>query len=1023
MRKFSLLTMFLSIFMVVTVFAQKGYVNPAAKYCEMLGYRYEIVSTKTAGDEGVVHLPDGSVVNAWDFFKGKVGQEYSYPALKGYEVQTEVIKENGYTVERAVCIVPVKGENMKISLEEFMEMNGDALMAHENRNLSETHSDAKVDPNFQTSKALPTSFDWRNYNGNSYIGAPRDQGSCGSCYAFGATAAAEGTYNFATGKYGSSTADFSESYIAWCLSTMSAYSGHFSGCNGADYDYMELQALVDVGTVNESYFPYVTTATQSCPSAATNAPKTKFASWNRVACNSTDAIKTAIMTYGVVDAAVYVSTDFQNYTGGVFSDASTSCTASPCYNTTTNHAISLVGWGYDATKGDYWILRNSWGSSWGESGYMRIAVTSARVGCSVCYLTYASTGPTVPSVTTTDASTITTTSAISGGNVTADGGASVTARGICYSTSQNPTTANSTVASGSGTGSFTANMTGLAVNTTYYVRAYATNSIGTAYGTQISFKTLDNVTSLPLPVSQTFASTMPTNWTTQNVGTSITERWSMSNTANAGGAAYEAKCSYQQVSPGTTRLITPPVNTVGVSQVTFSFKHMLDAYGTGVTLRVQTSNDKTNWTNTTWSAATTATNIAATTVDVAVTSNLNSANTYFALVADGNLYQIDYWYIDNISITAGSNPGTLPTVTTTAASSITKNTATSGGNVTSAGSATVTERGICYSTTSTPTTANSKVVSGSGTGSYTANLSGLVANTTYYVRAYAINSVGTAYGSQVSFTTLPDDVTEVTVGTGTSTQGYPINCYYGYERSASIYTAAEIGRVGSISKLSWYPTLTTTYNVPIKIYIKHTTASTITSATWATSISGATLVYSGTMAGTTANVWKLFTLSTAFNYTGGSNNLMVLVETNYGGTGAGSSTGAAVRYSTATSKHMYVRADNSAPTAKGTVTSYRPNIKISFAAAKGEERNDLINESNSIVSVYPNPTRDIATITSNGEVKSIEVYSISGAKVYSNSNITNSASNEVDLSNFQNGVYVVIVNDGAMRHTLKLIKQ
>ncbi|MGH7196108.1 MAG: DUF1566 domain-containing protein, partial [Candidatus Saccharimonadales bacterium] len=74
-------------------------------------------------------------------------------------------------------------------------------------------------------------------------------------------------------------------------------------------------------------------------------------------------------------------------------------------------------------------------------------------------------------------------------NVTSDGGDTVTQRGIVYSTSQNPTTANSKVTSGSGTGSFTANMTGLAQSTTYYVRAYAINGAGTSYGNQVSFTT------------------------------------------------------------------------------------------------------------------------------------------------------------------------------------------------------------------------------------------------------------------------------------------------------------------------------------------------------------------------------------------------------------------------------------------------------------------------------------------------------------------------------------------------------
>ena len=81
------------------------------------------------------------------------------------------------------------------------------------------------------------------------------------------------------------------------------------------------------------------------------------------------------------------------------------------------------------------------------------------------------------------------------------------------------------------------------------------------------------------------------------------------------------------------------------------------------------------------------------------------------------------------------------------------NSATCGGNVTSDGGATVTQRGICYSTSPNPTTSSQTISGGSGTGSYTCSLSGLSSNTTYYVRAYAINSAGTAYGNQQSFTT------------------------------------------------------------------------------------------------------------------------------------------------------------------------------------------------------------------------------------------------------------------------------
>jgi len=105
------------------------------------------------------------------------------------------------------------------------------------------------------------------------------------------------------------------------------------------------------------------------------------------------------------------------------------------------------------------------------------------------FTTEAATSATVPTVTTTAASSITQTTATSGGNVTADGGAAVTARGVCWSTTANPTTANSHTSDGTGTGVFTSNITGLTAGTTYHVRAYATNSVGTSYGSDLTFTT------------------------------------------------------------------------------------------------------------------------------------------------------------------------------------------------------------------------------------------------------------------------------------------------------------------------------------------------------------------------------------------------------------------------------------------------------------------------------------------------------------------------------------------------------
>lgn len=104
-----------------------------------------------------------------------------------------------------------------------------------------------------------------------------------------------------------------------------------------------------------------------------------------------------------------------------------------------------------------------------------------------CFRNYTIPGATIPTVTTTAITAVTGSTATGGGNVTSDGGASVTARGVCWNTSTNPTVSNSHTSDGTGTGSFTSSLTGLTASTLYYVRAYATNSVGTAYGSNESF--------------------------------------------------------------------------------------------------------------------------------------------------------------------------------------------------------------------------------------------------------------------------------------------------------------------------------------------------------------------------------------------------------------------------------------------------------------------------------------------------------------------------------------------------------
>ena len=197
----------------------------------------------------------------------------------------------------------------------------------------------------------------------------------------------------------------------------------------------------------------------------------------------------------------------------------------------------------------------------------------------------------MPTVTTLNISSIVQNTASGGGTVVTDGGSAVTVRGVCWSTNPAPTVTNSLTTDGSGTGSFTSLLTGLNSGTVYYVRAYATNIIGTSYGTQVQFTTLP--------------------------------------------------------------------------------------------------------------------------------------------------------------------PATLPTVTTAAVTGMTSFSASGGGEVTLDGYSPVIARGVCWSLSSGPTTSDFKTTDGSGTGIFTSSILGLDAETTYHLRAYATNAVGTAYGAEVTFLTLP----------------------------------------------------------------------------------------------------------------------------------------------------------------------------------------------------------------------------------------------------------------------------
>jgi len=295
-----------------------------------------------------------------------------------------------------------------------------------------------------------------------------------------------------------------------------------------------------------------------------------------------------------------------------------------------------------------------------------------------------------PILSTSPVAEITYSTVLTGGNITDDGGGDVTARGVCWATTANPDISGSHTTDGDGIGIFSSSLDGLTSGSTYYVRAYATNSAGTAYGNEVTFAT----TAATAATVETKAVSEPSSNTAIGGG----------NIKDEGGDPVIARGVCWSTATGP--LVTGP--------------HTIDGSGPG------------------------------------------SFESNIAGLLPGTTYYVRAYATNSKGTAYGnevtfSTPATLPIVTTRAVSDPYINTATSGGNITNDGGDPAIVRGVCWSTTPGPLVSDAHTTDATGPGSFLSNITQLLPATTYYVRAYATNSAGTAYGEEVSFTTLLGD--------------------------------------------------------------------------------------------------------------------------------------------------------------------------------------------------------------------------------------------------------------------------
>jgi putative hemolysin len=318
-----------------------GMANPAAVYCQEMGYEYKVLKTKD-GEQGVCVFPDGSQCDEWAFYRGEAGQEFSYCARNGWRVAPEG-KGDAFSTRCTTCLLP---DGSQKTVNELLKLDAKCAVKMDVPDEQPAPVPTQVGQASPPLKnaSLPAHFDWRD-NGGDWMTSVKNQGGCGSCWAFSAVGAVEPQYNIANSNPDLDL-DLSEQYL------VSDCGGTGGDCTGG-WHATALAYIMDQGITDEACFPYTET----------------YASCSGRCSDWSDRLKKIDDTTSVPNNVETIRQYLIDY-GGYFDNNIYRCTT----DTGMNHCVVITG--YDATE-NYWIVKNSWGSTWHDAGYF-------KVGCQEC---------------------------------------------------------------------------------------------------------------------------------------------------------------------------------------------------------------------------------------------------------------------------------------------------------------------------------------------------------------------------------------------------------------------------------------------------------------------------------------------------------------------------------------------------------------------------------------------------------------------------------------------------------------